>query len=82
MVRTQIQLTEDQAKSLKKLSAQMNISMLEIIRQGIDAYLRNYGMTNQQERRQRVIKAARQFHSGKTDLSENHDEYLADSYRN
>jgi len=81
MVRIQIQLTEDQAKSLKKLSAQMNISMAEIIRQGIDAYLRNYGMTNQEERRQRAIKAAGQFHSGKTDLSENHDEYLADVYR-
>jgi Arc/MetJ-type ribon-helix-helix transcriptional regulator len=82
MVRTQIQLTEDQAKSLKKLSTQMNISMSEIIRQGIDAYLRNYGMANQEERRQRAIKSAGQFHSGKTDLSEKHDEYLADIYRN
>lgn len=32
-------------------------------------------------RRQRTIKAAGRFNSGKTDLSEKHDVYLAEVYR-
>jgi len=80
MIRTQIQLTEEQAKALKKMSSQMNLSMAEIIRQGIDYYLQACGVISQEERRQRAIKAAGQFHSGKPDLSEKHDEYLAEVY--
>ncbi|MEK7396002.1 MAG: ribbon-helix-helix protein, CopG family [Candidatus Poribacteria bacterium] len=80
MVRTQIQLAEEQAKALKKISAQKNISMAEVIRQGIDFYLRSSGTISQEERRRRAIKIAGQFHSGKTDLSENHDLYLAEAY--
>ena len=80
MVRTQIQLTEEQSKALKKMAAQRNLSMAELILQGIDFYLRACGTISQEERRQRAIKAAGQFHSGLADLSEKHDEYLAEVY--
>ena len=80
MVRTQIQLTEEQSKALKKMAAQRNLSMAELIRHGIDFYLRSCGTISQEERRQRAIKAAGQFHSGQTDLSEKHDVYLAEVY--
>ena len=80
MVRTQIQLTEEQSKALKKVAAQRNLSMAELIRQGIDFYLRSCGTISQEERRQRAIKAAGQFHSGQADLSEKHDQYLAEVY--
>ena len=80
MVRTQIQLTEEQSKALKKMAAQRSLSMAELIRQGIDFYLRSCGTISQEERRQRAVKAAGQFHSGQTDLSEKHDQYLAEVY--
>ena len=80
MVRTQIQLTEEQSKALKKLSAQRDISVAELIRQGVDHYLRSCGTISQTERRQRAIKAAGQFRSGQEDLSEKHDVYLAEVY--
>jgi len=80
MVRTQIQLTEEQSLTLKKIAAQRNISMAEVIRQGLDLYIRTCGTISQEERRQRAIKAAGRFHSGKTDLSEKHDAYLAEVY--
>ena len=80
MVRTQIQLTEAQSKALKEMSAQRDVSMAELIRQGIDFYLRACGTISPEERRQRAIKAAGQFHSGQTDLSEKHDAYLAEVY--
>jgi Arc/MetJ-type ribon-helix-helix transcriptional regulator len=81
MVRTQIQLTEEQLKKLRKIAVQRNISMSELIRQGIDFYLQTCGNISLEERRQRAIKAAGQFHSGKTDLSEKHDAYLAEAYK-
>ena len=80
MIRTQIQLTEEQSVMLKKLAAKRSISMAELIRQGIDFYIRACGTVSQEERRQRAIEAAGQFHSGKTDLSEKHDMYLAEVY--
>jgi len=80
VVRTQIQLTEEQSLILKKIASQRNISMAELIRQGIDYYIRTCGVISQEERRQRAIKAAGRFHSGKTDLSEKHDAYLSEVY--
>lgn len=76
MVRTQIQITEEQSRALKKIAAQRKISVAELIRQGIDFYLHVYGTVSQKEKRQRAIEAAGRFHSGQTDLSEKHDEYL------
>lgn len=54
--------------------------MTEVIRQGIDFYLRSVRTINQKEMRQRAIEVIGQFHSGLTDLSEKHDEYLAEIY--
>jgi len=81
MVKTQVQLTEEQAKALKKIAMQKKIPMAEVIRQGIDFYLRSSGTISQEEKRQRAIKVIGQFHSGLTDLSEKHDEYLAEMYK-
>lgn len=80
MIRTQIQLTEEQSKALKRLSAQRDVSVAELIRQGIDLYLRSCGAVSQEERRQRAIRAAGQFRSDQADLSEKHDAYLAEVY--
>ena len=80
MVRTQIQITEEQSKALRKIAAQRDLSMAEVIRQGIEFYLQACGTISQEERRQRAIKAAGQFHSGQKDLSEKHDAYLAEVY--
>ena len=80
MVRTQIQITEEQSKALRKIAAQRDLSMAEVIRQGIEFYLHACGTISQEERRQRAIKAAGQFHSGQKDLSEKHDAHLAEVY--
>ena len=82
MVRTQIQLTEEQSKALKEISAQKDISMAELIRQMINSYLQACETISSEERRQRAIEAAGRFHSGQADLSEKHDAYLAEVYGN
>ena len=43
MVRTQIQLTKQQSATLRKLAASRGVSAAELIRQGVDLYLRQSG---------------------------------------
>jgi hypothetical protein len=40
MVRTQIQLTENQARKIRRVAAEQNISFAEVVRQCIDQALR------------------------------------------
>ncbi len=74
MIRTQIQLTEAQAVALKRLSARTGLSMAELIRRGVDRVLEN-GAVDRDELWRRSIAALGKFHSGQTDLAENHDLY-------
>ena len=79
MVRTQIQLTQKQSISLKKISAVQHISMAEAIRQGVDLFLKN-GSMSPEMRKKRALSISGKFHSKKTDLSSRHDKYLAEDY--
>jgi len=80
MVRTQIQLSEGQVASLRTLAAERSISMAEIIRQAVEAYLATFRGAGTQELRARAIAAAGRFRSGVTDLSEAHDRHLDEAY--
>ena len=80
MIRTQIQLTEKQSKILKLLAAKKHSSIAELIRQGINYYIKSYLAFTPEERRKRALNIAGKFHSGKNDLSEQHDVYLARHY--
>ncbi|WP_406677405.1 ribbon-helix-helix protein, CopG family [Neomoorella carbonis] len=79
MIRTQIQLTEEQYHALKKMAAVKKISMAELIRLGVDQVLAGSNR-DQKERIQRAIKAAGRFRSGVKDLSRNHDAYLTGAF--
>jgi hypothetical protein len=80
MVRTQIQLTEEQARRLKRLAAEEGCSMAELIRRGVDRLLDGVTGTSREERKRRALAAAGRFRSGVHDLSTNHDQYLAQAY--
>jgi len=80
MNRTQIQLTDSQTRALKDLSAAENKSMAELIRQAVDALLRNSQRADPDEQRRRAIAAAGQFSSGVADLAADHDRYLSGAY--
>ncbi|MCK5420570.1 MAG: ribbon-helix-helix domain-containing protein [Deltaproteobacteria bacterium] len=82
MVRTQIQITEELSSLLKKIAAQRSISIAELIRQGIDFYLRIHDTVSLEERRKRAVAAAGRFRSGRSDLSTKHDKHLAEVYKN
>ena len=77
MVRTQIQLTETQARRLKRLAAAQGRSMADLIRTSVDALLSQPEANNDEVRRARALRAAGRFRSGLGDLSSQHDRHLA-----
>jgi len=80
MVRTQIQLTDEQSRALKSLSAQHGVSVAELIRQSVDKFLQSSVGLDDQERRRRAITVAGKFRSGQHDVAVSHDYYLAEAY--
>jgi hypothetical protein len=80
MVRTQIQLTEEQAQAVKKVSKEHGISTAEVIRRAIDLLLRSGVCAEEGEKRMRALNIVGRFRSGRDDISKNHDANLADAY--
>lgn len=81
MIRTQVQLTEEQARALKEIAHRENASIAELTRRAIDQWLQTTGAVPMSERRRRALAVAGRFRSGETDISERHDDYLAEVYR-
>ncbi|MEW6660887.1 MAG: ribbon-helix-helix protein, CopG family [Bacillota bacterium] len=81
MVRTQIQLTEQQIAALKTKAALEGVSMAELIRRGVNLVLDSSASTDTAERIRRAITVAGSFRSGLTDLSGNHDKYLTEAFQ-
>jgi predicted transcriptional regulator len=80
MVRTQIQLTEEQAKAVKKIARARHLSVAELIRQAVDNLIKASTVIDVEERRKRAIDAAGRFRSGLRDLSTEHDKYLEEAF--
>ena len=80
MVRTQIQLTEEQVKALKIIALSRHLSIAETIRQAVDTVIRTNTTVDIEERRKRAIDIVGRFSSGKRDISRKHDTYLAEAF--
>jgi Arc/MetJ-type ribon-helix-helix transcriptional regulator len=80
VIRTQIQLTEEQSRRVKEVARRENISMAEVIRNAIDAWLEQRSDLTEEQRWAQSLNAIGKFHSGVTDLAENHDKYLTEAY--
>jgi hypothetical protein len=80
MIRTQIQLTDEQAAGLKNLSAEKGGSMAEWIRKAVDRLILEVGEPSWEERKKRALAAVGVGRSDLSDVAENHDAYLAEAY--
>lgn len=78
MIRTQIQLTEEQSEGLKRLATEAGISMAELVRQAVDRLLASGGAPDRDEIARRSLALIGTFSSGIPDLAEEHDRYLAE----
>jgi hypothetical protein len=81
MIRTQIQLTEEQAQALRAIAAVRQSSVAELIRQSVDLLIRQSGGIDMAEKRRRAIAAAGRFRSGQSTISAEHDRYLVEAYQ-
>ncbi len=79
MVRTQIQLTEEQALILRTMAAERRRPVAELIRMSIDAFLQREAGMSGERKRARAKNAAGRFASSVSDVSTEHDTYLAEA---
>ena len=77
MIRTQVQLTEQQLLRLRALAAERGLSISELVRNGVDHILSHAEREEHGDRAQRAIAAVGRFHSGRADVACRHDAYLA-----
>lgn len=81
MIRTQIQLTEDQARAIKKMATAQGISMAAFIRQAVEGLINSSPDEDRQERIRRAREIVGQYRSGKGDVSRRHDDYLDEAFQ-
>ena len=90
MVRTMIQLTEEQMKALKALAKSRKTSVAKLVRESVAQYIVAVPTElSYEERRRRALEFVKQIKAGKivahdiegkTDVAVNHDKYLAEIY--
>jgi RecA/RadA recombinase len=81
MIRTQIQLTEEQARRLRDEARRSGQSMAELIRQSVDRLLEQGAASPAGAvSRLSALEVIGGFRSGKSDVAVKHDDYLDESY--
>jgi hypothetical protein len=83
LVRTQIQLTEEQAEEVKRSARTRHMSVAESIREAVDHVVRSgAGLAAGAEAgRRKALNAVGKFSSGERDISRKHDKYLSEASR-
>ena len=90
MVRTMIQLTEEQMKALKALAKGRKTSVAKLVRESVAQYIASVpAESSYEEKRKRALEFIKKIESGefkaydiegKTDVAKNHDKYLEEIY--
>lgn len=79
VIRTQIQLTDEQAARVKRIARRRGVSMAAVIRDALDATAEDAEVLRAQAWA-RFDSAVGAFHGGTANVSEQHDAALADAY--
>jgi hypothetical protein len=88
MIRTQIQLTEEQHRFLREKAAEYNVSMAELVRQGVELLAQQEQKPSREELKRRALAFIENIEQnpeqyrdieGRTDVSNNHDQYFIES---
>ena len=80
MLRTQIQIEEEQIKWLRNRAKERGVSVSQLIREGVEFY-RKHEDRLPEEKKKKALAAIGRYASGASDISEKHDEYLAKSFK-
>ncbi|HXT37788.1 MAG TPA: CopG family transcriptional regulator [Chloroflexota bacterium] len=77
MVCIPIQVTEDQANTLRDLAARRGMRLEDLAREGVERILKE---NRREELWQRSLQLAGSFTDTASDVAENHDAYLEEAY--
>ena len=80
MIRTRIQLTEEQARALKAQARREERSMAGLVRECVAEYLARRCTPDIRELARRARGLKGRFRSGSPDLAEAHDRHLDDAF--
>ena len=84
MIRTQIQLTEEQHRQLKRWARRQGVSMAEAVRRCVgDRLASELGPSRRAERVQEALAVCGGYRdpAGRSTVAKDHDAALADAYR-
>jgi hypothetical protein len=81
LIRTQIQLKEEQMNALRKIAVAKQSSIAELIRKAVDNIIKAGTMPDYEERREKALSIAGRFRSGKHNISKDHDKFLSEAYK-
>ncbi len=81
MVRTQIQIEEDQIEWLRAEARARGVSVSQLIREGV-AFFRAREERFPEDKKKRALSAVGRFSSNLSDVSERHDDYLVEALNN
>lgn len=79
MIRTQIQLTAEQDRRLRRFAAREGVSLAEAVRRCIDQVLSEDDLATRYASAASLVGVAEDSR-GATDVSERHDAYLEDAF--
>ncbi len=80
MKRTQIQLTEEQAKKLREIAMKNHESVASIIRSAIDQFLTSSAKDDRSTLYRQAGSVVGKYCADKDDISVAHDRYLDEEY--
>ncbi len=81
LVRTQVQLTQEQDERLEAMAHSTKRSKADLVREAVQLLIETRPPhRTRREIRERALAAIGRFDSGLTDVAENHDAYLADAF--
>ena len=84
MVRTQVQLTEEQHRRLRRWTRQLGVSLSEAVRRCVaDRLARDEASLSRDERIRAALALAGKYRDpeGRRRVAEEHDRYVAEAYR-
>jgi hypothetical protein len=80
MLRTQIQIEEDQINWLRDRARERGVSVSQLIREGVEFY-RKHEDRLPEDKKKKALAAIGRYASGVSDISEKHDDYLTTAFK-
>jgi hypothetical protein len=80
MLRTTVQLEEEQVEWLRSNASARGVSVSQLIREMVNLYRFHIKMTSENQK-SKALEAVERFSSEAPDVAEQHDNYLAEAYR-